>query len=43
MNTPAEGAGLDATSVGIILAVVIIIAIVTVGVLVLRKRGKNAT
>ena len=43
MNTPAEGAGLDATSVGIILAVVIIIAIVTVGVLVLRKRGKAAT
>jgi len=37
MNTDAQG-GIDATSVGIVLAVIVIIAAVTVGALVLRKR-----
>jgi hypothetical protein len=34
--------GIDPTSVGIVLAMVIVIAIFTVAALVLRKRGKSA-
>ena len=37
MNTAAQE-GIDATSVGIVLAVIAVIAAVTVGALVLRKR-----
>jgi hypothetical protein len=40
MNTSGEE-GIDATSVGIVLAVIVVIAIVTVAALVLRKRSKS--
>jgi hypothetical protein len=41
MNTSIEESA-DPTSVGIVLAVVVVIAIATVGALVLRKRKNGA-